>query len=126
MLVRIHQSGHLAQISPAGFNMVAHGISVYKSIRDDIKRSIPFYPTGMPHFSDEWFSFGLNCGDTIYLAVWRISGENTSIRIPLGEKTIRSAECIYPKPLETQFSYTENTLNVSLNPKTARLFKIQL
>ena len=52
MLVRIHQSGHLAQISPAGFNMVTHGISVYKSIRDDIKRSIPFYPTGMPHFSE--------------------------------------------------------------------------
>ncbi len=125
MLVRIHQSGHLAEISSEGFDMVAQGISVYKKIRGDIKCGLPFYPTGMPHFSDGWFSFGLDCGETVYLAVWRISGENDSFDIPLDGVTIQSAECIYPAALETRYSYDRNILRVSLEKRTARLFKIQ-
>ncbi len=125
MLVRIHQSGHLAEISREGFDMVAQGISVYKQIRNDIKTALPIYPTGMPHFSDGWFSFGLDCGETVYLAVWRISGENDSFDVPLDGINIKSAECIYPAKLETRHSYSKSVFSVGLEKHTARLFKIQ-
>lgn len=124
MLVRIHQSGHLVEISPEGFAMVAEGISVYKQIRDDIRTALPFYPTGMPHFSDEWFSFGLDCGDTVYLAVWRMDGNRDSFEIPLDD-AIGSAECLYPAGLGAQFTHSGNVLTVQLKPNTARLFRIR-
>ena len=125
MLVRIHQSGHLAEISPEGFAMVSEGISVYKRIRNDIRTGLPFYPAGTPHFSDEWFSFGLDCGETFYLAVWRMDGGRESFDIPLDDVTIKEAECIYPSGLETHFSCLGNTLTVRLENNTARLFRIR-
>lgn len=125
ILVRIHQSGHLAEISPEGFDMVSEGISVYKQIRGDIKTALPFYPTGMPHFSDDWFSFALDCEDKIYLAVWRLDGEDDTFEIPFKDISIKNAECIYPVSLETKYSYNENILSVSLKNRTARLFKIE-
>ena len=125
ILVRIHQSGHLAEISPEGFEMVSEAISVYKQIRNDIKTALPIYPTGMPHFSDGWFSFGLDCGDKIYLAVWRIDGEEDTFDIPLKNIKISNAECIYPVSLETSYSFNGNTLTAGLKKRTARLFRIE-
>lgn len=40
MLLRIHQSGHLAQLSPERFQLVKEGIDCYKQIRKDIKTGI--------------------------------------------------------------------------------------
>lgn len=97
---------------------------MYKQIRDDVRTGLPFYPTGMPHFSDEWFSFGLDCGDTVYLAVWRMNGNRDSFEIPLDD-AIESVECIYPAGLETRFSHHENVLTVQLKNNTARLFRIR-
>lgn len=124
ILVRIHQSGHLAEISPEGFDIVSEGISVYKQIRGDIKTALPFYPTGMPHFSDGWFSFALDCLDKIYLAVWRIDGEDDTFEIPLKDIAIKNAKCIYPVSLESTYSFNKNVLAVSLKKRTARLFEI--
>ena len=123
MLVRIHQSGHLAEISEEGFAKVAQGISVYKQIRGDIKHAFPFYPTGMPHFADDWFSFGLDGGDTVYLAVWRMAGGEDSFEIPLDG--FQSADCIYPADLETRYAYDGSALKVSLEKRTARLFRVR-
>ncbi len=125
MLVRIHQSGHLAEISQEGFDMVAQGISVYKQIRSDIKTALPIYPTGLPHFSDGWFSFGLDCGDKIYLAVWRIDGEKDTFDIPFEDNAIGNVECIYPVGLDAEYSHNGNILTVGLKNRTARLFRIQ-
>lgn len=38
MLLRIHQSGHLAELSPERVELVKEGISYYKEIRSDIKK----------------------------------------------------------------------------------------
>jgi len=125
LLLRIHQSGHLAEISPEGFDMVKEGISVYKQIRGDIKTALPIYPTGMPHFADGWFSFGLDCSDKIYLAVWRMDDEKDTFAIPLDGVTIKNAECIYPAGLDVQYSFHGNVLTAGMKKRTARLFKIQ-
>jgi alpha-galactosidase len=79
----------------------------------------------MPHLSDGWFSFGLDCGDKCYLAVWRIDGEADTFAVPLEDFTIGAAECIYPARLETQVFYTGNVLTVGLKKRTARLFALR-
>jgi alpha-galactosidase len=130
MLMRIHQSGHLAQLSQEQFALVKEGIACYKKIRGDIKNAIPTWPIKTADFDDSWFSFGLDCGDKTYLAVWRNNGRNHTVVLPIrsmkGRKT--SVRCIYPlfdasnKPKVNQ---KENTLAVTLpHNKTARLFEL--
>ncbi|MDE8719107.1 alpha-galactosidase, partial [[Eubacterium] siraeum] len=76
MTQRIHQSGHLANLSPERMARVKEALECYKSIRDDIKRSVPFWPLGLSHIGDEWVTLGLKAGNKSYLAVWRRQGSN--------------------------------------------------
>lgn len=76
MTQRIHQSGHLANLSPERMSLVKEALECYKSIRDDIKRSVPFWPLGLSHIGDEWVTLGLKAGNKAYLAVWRRQGSN--------------------------------------------------
>ena len=49
MLLRIHQSGHLAHLDSPAAAQVKEGIRVYKQIiREHIPDAVPFYPLGMP------------------------------------------------------------------------------
>lgn len=127
MLLRIHQSGYLGQIGEERMDRVCEGIRVYKEIREDIKTGLPFWPTGLASFSDEYISFGIQNGEKCYLAVWRMRGEQEKVfRIPLGQKGKRAGEvsCIYPSGKRTlwEFREEEEELVICLNPGTARLF----
>ena len=127
MLLRIHQSGYLGQIGEERMDRVCEGIRVYKEIREDIKTGLPFWPTGLASFSDEYISFGIQNGEKCYLAVWRMRGEQEkAFRIPLGQKGKRAGEvsCIYPSGKSTlwEFREEEEELVICLNPGTARLF----
>jgi len=84
LLVRIHQSGHLAELSAERRALVAEGIRCYKRIRSDIPQALPLWPLGMPRFGDEHAVFALRGPRATYLAVWRFGGERDSIEIPLG------------------------------------------
>lgn len=135
MLLRIHQSGHLAELSAERFALVKEGIETYKSIRGVFKDMIPSWPIGLPAFSAPWLAFGLQGKKQMFLAVWRQNTENDSIEItlPFQAKTVQR---IYPsispadkagdKNLESATLETNGwRLNVRLPaPYTARLFQI--
>ena len=53
ILLRVHQSGHLAQISPERRALVKEGLDYYKTIRADLREALPFWPIGLSHFGDE-------------------------------------------------------------------------
>ena len=42
ILLRVHQSGHLAQISPERRALVKEGLEYYKTIRADLREALPF------------------------------------------------------------------------------------
>lgn len=71
LLCRIHQSGHLAELSPERFALVREGISVYKEIRGDIRISTPYWPLGLAHTEDPWVALAVRTQERAYLAVWR-------------------------------------------------------
>ena len=98
MLLRIHQSGHLANIDEQSGALVKEGIAIYKKIRRDIKTALPFWSLGTSSFSDEWVSLGLRCEKCAYIAVWRRESAEDVAELPIKFLAGKNAEvsCIYP------------------------------
>ncbi len=129
MLLRIHQSGHLAQIDQECKELVKEALDIYKKIRKDIKASVPFWPIGLSAFSDEWVVMGLRKDEVIYLAVWRRQGSQDSIEIPLWEcrGIEKEISCIYPSYDKSRYQWHAQTGRLTVcfeNEKMARLFQI--
>ncbi len=126
ILLRIHQSGHLASLDKERFDLVSEGIACYKQIRSQIKDAVPFWPLGLASYSDEWVSLGLHCKDRDLIAVWRCDTEKESIDLPLPEKTGQKADAriIFPHNMggEAAWNAESGTLQVKLPAKySARL-----
>lgn len=80
LLGRIYLSGHLNRMSPAQRALVAEALSVYKRVRGDIPAALPFWPLGLPGWTDPWVALGLRgavtAGETAtYLTLWRRDSE---------------------------------------------------
>ncbi|MCM3703496.1 alpha-galactosidase [Paenibacillus macerans] len=129
LLLRVHQSGHLAELSPRRRELVKEALDYYKTIRKDIPQALPFWPLGLPKQQDDWISLGLRRGDSVYLAVWRIAGASPDRTLPLpalrGEQL--DIRCAYPHGFDCSWNWDaeQGELQVTLpNVKSARLFEI--
>lgn len=129
LLLRVHQSGHLAELSPRRRELVKEALDYYKTIRKDIPEALPFWPLGLPKQQDEWISLGLRRGGSVYLAVWRIGGASPTRTLPLpalrGEQL--DIRCAYPQGFDCSWSWDaeRGELQVTLpSEKSARLFEI--
>ena len=136
MLLRIHQSGHLADLDETRFDLVREGISYYKSIRHQIREALPFWPLGLADYEDGWVCFGLHLpaeagktrGDDL-IALWRCSSEDDTIELPLvlPEDQDADVRIVFPSGSPQQISYDKNasTIRVTLEePYSARLLRI--
>ena len=129
MLLRIHQSGHLAELPEDRIQLVKEGIACYKNIRSDIKESIPFLPLDIADNEDLWVCGGIQVADKAYLAVWKREMEgksnqrrkalgqtcsDTSLTIPLNSlpfaKEQVTVSCIYPSNEPVQYSVKDQEL----------------
>lgn len=131
MLLRIHQSGHLAKLDEMRFGLVKEGIGVYKCIRRDIAEGLPFWPLGLSSFTDEWSALGLKCSEKRYLAVWRRCGQKETMDLPIPElKGVDvTVDRIYPSYAQEAFAWNRNlgSLTVQLPEEyTARLFELRI
>ncbi len=128
LLLRVHQSGHLANISEDRRSLVKEALDYYKKIRGDIKVALPFWPIGLSKFSDNWISLGLKTDKKVYLAVWRKNSSEDFLKIPidfLAGKNV-DVKCGYPNYKECDFIWNEfnNTLSLKLpNQFSARIFE---
>ncbi|WP_397376402.1 glycoside hydrolase family 36 protein [Paenibacillus vietnamensis] len=131
LLLRVHQSGHLAELSPRRRELVKEALDYYKSIRADIPQALPVWPIGLPKQQDDWVSFGLRHGGKLYLAVWRIAGGSDELQLPLGswqglDLAVRCAYPADPRGTDAEWSKADGVLRVRLpEPKTARLFELR-
>ncbi|WP_337102644.1 glycoside hydrolase family 36 protein [Paenibacillus sp. YIM B09110] len=130
MLLRIHQSGHLAEISEDRLALVKEGIQCYKEIRVHIKAGLPIWPLGMPALDDEWLSYGIHDGDTIYLAVWRMGSADRekSISMPNWLGLGMNVQQLYPAEADCQYIWNRanGSLSVSLPARySARIFELK-
>ena len=133
MLLRVHQSGHLAELSKECKELVKEGILCYKKIRKDIGKGLPFWPLDLAGNLDTWLTFGIYTDKTIYLAVWKRNADTDEIEIPLQKCKVCSeqknlwAECIYPQDKKPEFSFDQQKKVIKVRfekPVMARLFRI--
>ena len=96
MLQRIHLSGALADQTDSGIALIKEGIECYKSYRYEITEAIPFYPLGIPQYSDKLFCCAYRYPKCIRIAVWRLDTEDSELYIPLNEN-ICGTKILYPQ-----------------------------
>lgn len=131
LLLRVHQSGHLARLDEDRRCLVQEGIALYKQIRSDLSEGLPFWPLGLSQFSDEWSALGIRHGQVSYLAVWRREGNEKIKTLPI--KGLRG-KCvkvnrIYPEYAADAYEWNSNTGSLCVEfPKEnmARLFRMEL
>ena len=131
MLLRIHQSGHLAKLDEERKSLVKEGIAVYKEIRKDIPQGFPFWPNGLSKFKDEWSSLGIQCGKVRYLAVWRRSGNQSIKSFPVQELKKHSVKAsrVYPAFGREPFEWNSNTGELTVEfprENMARLYRLEI
>ncbi|MFG1664377.1 alpha-galactosidase [Streptomyces sp. Y7] len=92
LLGRIHLSGHLDRMTNRQVALVRDALTTYKSIRRDLARAMPFWPLGLPGWTDAWLALGMRSPDdrTTYVSVWRRGGPS-EMRLPMRHLTGREA-----------------------------------
>ncbi|MFA6960801.1 MAG: glycoside hydrolase family 36 protein [Opitutaceae bacterium] len=131
LLLRVHQSGCILDLSARRFARVQEGLACYKRIRRHLRTGLPFWPLGLPRMGDGWIAFGLDCGPRSYLAVWRLDGSAKTCTIPLPAWKVKAADvaCIYPegKPVDFRWERRRGQLTLTLSRRfTARLFEFSV
>ena len=129
LLLRVHQSGHLAEITDVQKELVKEALDYYKTIRDDIKTAYPYWPLGTSHYDDNWSALALNAGKKQYLSVWRRGGSDTQT-IPLPQLKGRNVKvrCAYPQNRPVSYLWNEEAGTISVKLETApcaRTFEIE-
>jgi alpha-galactosidase len=71
LLGRLNLSGHLDQMSPDQRELVAAAIRVYRQIRPALAAAVPFWPLGLPRWTDSWIALGMQAPEATYLTIWR-------------------------------------------------------
>ena len=87
MLLRMHLSGEVMNLSDEQKALVIKGIEKYKEIRKYIPEMIPFYPLGLPEFNGEWQCAGYKNKEKMFIAVWRMDSAQDEIKIPVNAVT---------------------------------------
>ena len=114
LLKRVHLSGEIRAWDEEQFALVKEAIDLHKEIRDDIPKSIPFYPLGMPEYSQSWMCEAYKLSSKIRLAVWRMDEDKDTVTLPLGVD-IKDAKILYPSRCDGKVEFCEKDLSVTLN-----------
>ncbi len=83
ILARPYLSGHYNRMSDAELERVARFVDAYRGIRAEIPRSRPFWPLGLPGWSDDWVATGLVGPDSVLVTVWRRQGGPDRMTVPV-------------------------------------------
>lgn len=113
LLQRIHLSGEIWGWSPEVMELVKEAVAVYKQYRLDIPNGIPFYPLGIPQYTDDWLVAAYRYSDCIRLAVWRLESDRDTIEIPL-KQTVGTVKRLYPSNSSCRTVLTETGINISM------------
>jgi alpha-galactosidase len=115
LLGRVHLSGHVDRMTAPQRRLVADAVSVYKRIRGDLPDAVPFWPLGLPGWTDSWLALGMRAPGVTYLLVWHRGGwhpgdtqageagtsigdpAEIAVPVPHLRGTAAAAEVLYPR-----------------------------
>ncbi len=124
MLLRVHLSGEIAKLTEEQLALVNEGIRVMKSIRADVSDAIPFYPCGVPTYTDKLFAAAYRCADCTRIAVWRLGTDEDTLSIPV---KCSSVKVLYPSSFGGKAECVGDSLHVTMpRPNTAVIVEVIL
>ena len=115
MLIRVHLSGDVANLTEKQFSDVKEGIKVYKEIRNHIPDFLPFYPLGLNTYQKPFAAIGYKAKDKRYLAVWKMDTDEQSIEIPL--ENPKNAKLLYPLDTDARLQINDNGITLNMPSK---------
>lgn len=103
LLGRVHLSGHIDRMSVAQQRLVTEAISTYKTIRSDLAAAVPFWPLGLPRWTDAWVALGMRSPAATYLVVWHrerggVGAEPARTATQGGAQALSADELVVPLP----------------------------
>ena len=100
---RLYLSGHLNRMNADELALVREGVLAYQGLRDDLARSVPFWPLGLPTSLDEVVVLGLRAPAATYLYLWFTQpGDHATLTLDLPVRVEGEAvETVYPRSLPT-------------------------
>ena len=124
LMLRPYISGKLHLCAEKSRQLVKEGLSLYKEIRGDVSKAIPFYPLGLTKYSDKFFCTGYKCDDKTYLCVWNIDEKDIEKDIPL--ENAKQAKILYPSVCNyAEAEVAADGIKVKLEKSTAVFLEIR-
>ncbi|HEY8590776.1 MAG TPA: glycoside hydrolase family 36 protein [Naasia sp.] len=101
MLGRFYLSGHLDRMTGEQRALVAEAVTAHRTLRAAIGRATPFWPLGLPAWSDPWAALGLLDGDEALVSLWRRDGgaASTDLALPGFRGRQIDVEVVFPASL---------------------------
>jgi alpha-galactosidase len=126
LLGRVHLSGHIDQMSARQRRLVADAMDVYKRIRADLPGALPFWPLGLPGWTDSWLALGMRTATAAYIVAWHrgpAAGAGTAGTSPddPAECSLR-VDCLRGRPAMAEVLYPRaDRPSVSWDPQGGEL-----
>jgi len=119
MPLRVHLSGELAHLSEEQLALVKEGVKVMKDIRKDTDSSVPFYPCGLPTYTDKLFCAAYKCTDCVRVAAWRLDTDDDTLYIPSDGNTVK---VLYPSCFDGEAYTAEGCVVIKLPREYTAVF----
>ena len=127
LLLRPYMSGMVWKLSGECMSLLKEGVSLYKKIRDDVRKALPFFPLGFNSIRDEVLAYGLLLEDHAYLSVFTPKTDTAVIPLSFRGKEIDSVRVLYPSAADCEYHLKDGVLTVKMpQAKAARLFHLTL
>jgi alpha-galactosidase len=110
-LGRIHLASRLFELDEEKKALVKEGVAYYKSLSPVKKQGLPYLPFGLTDFRKEQVASGFVSGNTLYLAVWHLKGDNV-VNVPIPEG-VKSAKIAFPSASDTALTVSEDGITLT-------------
>jgi hypothetical protein len=131
VLGRMYLSGHLNRMDAAQRDVVRAAVAAHREVLGSIERAVPSWPLGLPAWEDAWTALALTADDVTHLSVWRCSGDDDRVVLPLPRLRGQEAriEPFFPAdPAGWSWSWdsqeAELTVTVDVTGPTARVLRL--
>ena len=127
LLLRPYMSGKVWELGEGSLALMKEGVALYKQIRGDIRRGVPFWPLGFGSLHDPVLAYGLRAGNRVYLSVFTPGTDHAEIPLSFDGKPVTDVKVIYPSGERCAYSFEQGVLRVDMpQKKAARLFVLTL
>ena len=126
LLLRPYMSGMVWDMGEESLELMREGISLYKEIRDDVKKGVPVFPLGFTDTRDDVLAYAIKAEGKSYLAVFTPKTDKAEIPLAKAGITGVDVKVIYPSSGDCKYAVVDGKLQVTMPQVTcARLFEIK-